>query len=231
MYHSLIISGKNTYDEWGLVPTSRPVVAMPEVKETYVELLGSHGVLDYTTLLLGEPPMGQRKGSWEFMCKPGTAWVDVQDGLANFLHGERKTVVLEDDPDHIYVGRLKLNAWKSEPEKSIITIDYNLDPFKFNTEDSSGTTWSWNSLFTEVIRTRNFTVSGSASGNVKNRGQKAAIPTLTCSAAITVTIGTQSFGLVSGKNYNTDIILQPGDNSVSFSGSATVKLEYREASI
>ena len=26
MYHSLIISGKNTYAEWGLIPTSRPVV-------------------------------------------------------------------------------------------------------------------------------------------------------------------------------------------------------------
>ena len=37
MYHSIIISGKNTYDEWGLVPMSRPVVNPPTVKTTYVD--------------------------------------------------------------------------------------------------------------------------------------------------------------------------------------------------
>lgn len=66
MYHSIIISGKNTFDEWGLVPTSRPVINPPEVKTTYVDLPSSHGQLDYTDLLLAETPYGQRKGSWEF---------------------------------------------------------------------------------------------------------------------------------------------------------------------
>ena len=65
MYHSLIISGRNTYDAWGLVPVSRPVMDPPQVKTTCVDLPASHGVLDYTSLLLAEVPYGQRKGSWE----------------------------------------------------------------------------------------------------------------------------------------------------------------------
>ena len=94
MHHSLIISGRNTYDAWGLIPTSRPVVDPPEIKATYVDLPASHGVLDYTSLLLAEVPYGQRKGSWEFMlpqartglpCTPRSSIIFTGSVIRSFL--------------------------------------------------------------------------------------------------------------------------------------------------
>ena len=123
MYHSIIISGKNTYTEWGIVPTSRPHIVPPEVKTSDVDLPSSHGVLDYTDLLLAETPYGQRKGSWEFAVKPGKLWVDVYSSILNYLHGIKHTVILEDDPGYLYTGRLKVNDWQSEERYSTITID------------------------------------------------------------------------------------------------------------
>ena len=231
MYHSLIISGKNTYTEWGIVPTSRPVVAMPEVKTTYVDLPGSHGVLDYTTLLLGEAPLGQREGSWEFVCKPGAEWVSVYESIANFIHGERLPIILEDDPDHIYIGRLALNEWKSDKDRSIITIDYNIDPFKFNTETVEGTQCVWRTGKTELVRTIQFNVTDSATKTFVNRGTKSAVPLFVCSASFTATKGTTTINLVSGQNTNANITLEPGENTISFSGSGTIKISYREASL
>jgi hypothetical protein len=69
MYHSIIVSGRDLYREWGLIPTSRPVINPPEVKTTYVDLPASDGGLDYTDIMLGRPPYGYRKGSWEFAVK------------------------------------------------------------------------------------------------------------------------------------------------------------------
>ncbi len=149
MYHSIIISGKNTYGEWGLVPVSRPLVAMPSVKTHKTDLPSAHGQLDFTGYLLSEVPYGQREGSWEFALRARDQWASVYSSLANYLHGQRHTVVLEDDPAYQYVGRLSLDQWKSEEARSTITIAYDLDPFKFSTADSADTDWLWDDLFTD----------------------------------------------------------------------------------
>ena len=231
MYHSLIISGKNTYEEWGMVPTSRPVVNPPEVKTTYVDLPASHGVLDYTALLLAEVPFGQREGSWEFVLRPGTSWATVYSSILNYLHGERHTVILEDDPEFQYVGRLQVNAWKSDPNYSIITIDYNLDPFKYKTEASDDTEWLWNELFVDVIKYGRFTVDGIKYRTFINEGSKVAIPTFTCSAPMSVEFNGSTFSLMSGKNYNANLSLEPGDNLMIFTGNGEVTVSYREVSL
>ena len=231
MYHSLIISGRNTYTEWGLIPTSRPVVDPPQVKTTCVDLPASHGVLDYTSLLLAEVPYGQRKGSWEFMLRTGADWPSVYSSLLNYLHGERHTVVHEDDPAFQYVGRLSVNAWKTEPAFSHVTIDYDLDPFKYSVHASDETDWLWDDLFVDVIRYGTFTVSGTKYRTLVNEGSKSAIPTFTCSAPMTVDSGGSTFSLVAGKNYNANLALPPGGSEMVFHGNGDVTVSYREASL
>lgn len=136
-YHSIIISGKNTYGEWEMYPTSRPHVAPPEVKTSYVDVPGADGGLDYTELLNDKPNYGYRKGSWEFLLIPQEKWPDVYHSLCNYLHGREHTVVLEDDPNVVYTGRLSVNQWQSAAHNSLITIDYILDPVALNTQDES----------------------------------------------------------------------------------------------
>ena len=228
MYHSLIISGKNTYDEWKMVPTTRPVVNPPEVKTSYVDLPSSHGQLDYTHYLLGEVPFGQRTGSWEFVLKPGVSWAIVYSSILNYLHGVRHTVILEDNPAFQYVGRLSVNEWRSDPERSLLTIDYNLDPFKYSTQSAD---WLWNDLFVDYIRYGRFEVDGTKHRNLINSGLRVAIPTFTCSAPMSVLFQGASFNLITGKNTNANLALAPGDNIMVFSGSGSVTVAYREVSL
>ena len=231
MYHSLNISGKNTYTEWGLVPTSRPVVNPPQVKTTYVDLPASHGVLDYTDLLLSEVPYGQREGSWEFALRPGAVWASMYSRILNYLHGVRHRVILEDDPAFLYVGRLSVNQWRSDPEYSLITIDYNLDPFKYSVASSDDEDWIWDEVFAGPIRYGTFNVNGQKYRNLINEGLKEAIPTFTCAAPMTVEFDGVVFSLVSGKNYNANLSLQPGDNIMVFRGNGDVTVSYREVSL
>ena len=231
MYHSIIISGKNTYDEWGLVPMSRPLISPPAVKTTYVDLPASHGVLDYTSLLLAETPYGQREGSWEFYLKAGRSWASVYSNLMNYLHGERHTVILEDDPNFQYVGRLFVNSWKSDKNYSTITIGYNLDPFKYSVNGTEDADWLWNDLFAELIQYGTFHVSGTKYRNFINQGLRTAIPTFMLTSAMTVEFNGHTYNLMKGKNYNANLALEPGDNVMKFTGNGDVQVSYREVSL
>ena len=231
MYHSINISGKNTFTEWGLVPTSRPLINPPQVKTSYVDLPSSHGQLDYTEYLLQEVPYGQREGSWEFTLRPRNNWANVYSTIMNYLHGRRHIVILEDNPLYQYVGRLSVNEWRSDQSRSFIVIDYNLDPFKYSVEASDDTEWLWDDLFADCIKYGRFTVTGQKWRNFINAGLREAIPTITCSAAMTLKIGNDSFALVKGINTNANFALQPGDNEMLFIGNGDVVISYREVSL
>lgn len=143
MYHSINISGKNTYTEWGLIPTERPVVNPPQVKSTFVELPSSNESIDYTEMLTGEVHYGQSTGSWNFYFDPdwpegltnenraktykGTLWAKVYSDLLNFVHGKVHNIVFEDEPNKIYVGRLTVNSWTSGNPFSTISISYSIN--------------------------------------------------------------------------------------------------------
>jgi hypothetical protein len=231
MYHSIIVSGRDLYREWGLVPTSRPAINPPSVKTTYVDLPSSDGGLDHTDLLLGRPPFGYREGSWEFALKGRQNWQEVFGSIMNYLHGAEHTIVLEDDPSFYYTGRLSVNSWKSDKGYSRIVIDYCLDPFRRSLKDSDEDDWLWNDLFQKTIRYGTFRVEGQKYRNLIYEGLRPTVPVFTCSAPMTVEYHGSSFSLVPGENINRNLALQQGDNIMLFHGDGIVTVKYREVSL
>ena len=141
-YHSLTIKlggtlAKNTWDDWRLLPSSRPVVAPPEPVTNYVEVPGRNGALDYSDLL-GSIVYKNRTGSWDFIVvneersgyRPAD-WASRYQTIANFLHGKYVTVSLEDDSTYEYRGRVWIASWNPGEHWSTITFNYIFDPFKY----------------------------------------------------------------------------------------------------
>ena len=136
----------NTWDDWHLVPTSRPVFQQGEPKTTYIDIPGADGHIDLTEVLTGYPTYQNREGSVEFIVMNGyrQVWAAGFSKFANWLHGKKIRVVLDDDPDYFYEGRFKLTNWNSNNDGtwSNVTLDYNLKPYKYallmSTED-----WLW----------------------------------------------------------------------------------------
>lgn len=123
----------NTYDDWHIVPLSRPIVKPPVFKENYLDLPGVYGSLDYSRAHMGIPIYGNRTGQWEFVVlNDFRSWEEAYSDIQHTIHGRRCFVTLEDDPDYYYAGTLKLNEWRSDPGWSRIVIDYTLDPFKYS---------------------------------------------------------------------------------------------------
>ena len=129
-----LFKGIDTWKDWHLIPSSRPAVAPPEVYTNYVDLPACHGKLDLSEYLTGGPVYKNRSGSWQFIPANGYGfWAERENQIKNFLHGKRRIVVLDDEPEYFYEGRLKVGMWSSNGSTnwSTIQIDYELQPFKF----------------------------------------------------------------------------------------------------
>ena len=131
MYHSITFGEKNTWDDWHLVPSSRPLFAPPAVKSKYVEIPGANGAIDLTDALTGAPLFENRQGSIDFIVVNGYGeWQERYSEILMYLHGKKMRAVLEDDPGYYYEGRFALDEWRSEPNWSSVTISYNVYPYK-----------------------------------------------------------------------------------------------------
>lgn len=143
MYHSVIFGDKNTWDDWRLVPASRPLFNPPAQKVTTLEIPGGDGVIDLSQSLTGYPVYQNRTGSIEFIVmndfKP---WHMAYSDIMDYLHGQKMRAILEDDPEYFYEGRFTVNAWKSEKDWSRITIDYDVGPYKWSLLSSTDD-WLW----------------------------------------------------------------------------------------
>jgi predicted phage tail component-like protein len=151
----MTIGTKNTWDDWGLIPSSRPKFAPPQQKTSTVDIQGGDGVIDMSESLTGFPVYNNREGSFEFYvvmdCPQNQSkkWIDIYEEISGYLHGKNFTIVLDDDPDWYYEGRLSVNDWDSANDGtgSTITINYSVKPYKlykdpvvqtYTFEDSSG---------------------------------------------------------------------------------------------
>lgn len=136
--HSVVFDDVNTYDDWKLIASERPSVALPKVKTHYIDLPGADGQLDLSDILISRAAYANREGSFEFYTISDTSgfdWVRVQDKIVSHLHGKRMNMYLEDDPYYYYKGMFTVEEWAVEADKLRVVIGYNLDPYKYYHED------------------------------------------------------------------------------------------------
>lgn len=143
MYHSVTFGDKNTWNDWRLVPSSRPLFNPPAPKVKTLDIPGGDGTIDLSQALTGYPVYQNRTGSIEFIVmndfKP---WHMAYSDIMDYLHGQSMRAILEDDPEYFYEGRFAVNAWRSEKDWSRIVIDYDVGPYKWSVL-SSIDDWLW----------------------------------------------------------------------------------------
>ena len=143
MYHSVFFGGKNTWDDWHIVPTSRPVIKPPTKKTNYLDIPGADGVLDLSESLTGYPVYNNREGSIEFLVMNDyQPWEVLYSAILEHIHGQRMQMILEDDDQYFYEGVFEVEDWQSTVPRSIIVIKYNVGPYKWNINKTTDD-WLW----------------------------------------------------------------------------------------
>lgn len=138
MYHSITFGDKNTWDDWKLIPTSRPSFSPPPTKAVVVDLPGSDGIINISSMLVSTPLYNNRSGSFEFAVSDGSLhWEEHLSRIATHIHGMQMRAVLEDDPTYFYEGTFTLNTYKSNKSFASVVIDYTVGPYKKRIADVS----------------------------------------------------------------------------------------------
>lgn len=152
----------NTWKTWHMAPKSRPFVVAPQVKTEYIDVPGADGALDYTEALTGKPRYANRTGQWDFIIDNGyRKWHELYSEILLRLHGKKfDKIILDDDPNYYWEGRLIVTGQFGNKDFSGITISYNLNPYKTPVDKTKVVDWKWNDLFSNYIRYGTFTVNG-----------------------------------------------------------------------
>lgn len=153
MYHSVNIGDKNTWDDWCLIPEEQIIIPPPAQKTNFIDIPGASGSLDMSEALTGYPTFSNRTGSMSFLimnnyqtnlpqCNPKRVHKLAED-IMEYLHGKKFKMILEDDPLYYYEGRFTLGEVTPDPNWSKLSIEYNLNPYKWSIFNSVDTEWLW----------------------------------------------------------------------------------------
>ena len=130
--HSIYFGDYNTWDEWHLVPSSRPTPTVPAARTNYVNIPGRNGSLDLTEALTGYTVYDDRTIEGEFILYDQSLnWMDVYQDIMLKLHGKKMKIRLIDDMNWYYVGRVTVNDLASNSDFSSITISATVEPYKY----------------------------------------------------------------------------------------------------
>lgn len=233
MYHSIYIGEKNTWDDFHLVPSTRPVVASPEVRTMYIDVHGTDGTLDLSTALTGGIQYKNREGSWSFVVANWYEnWEVIHHKLSNYLHGKQFKIVLEDDPHYYYLGRLSINEWKSDKINSSVTINYYLDPYKYEL-NTSIEPWLWDpfNFETGIIREYgDITVDGTTTLEVLGSSRPCILKFVVDSSdhrGMTVQYGEDTYALNDGEEIVTNLVVREEDVPLTITGHGTISVVYQ----
>lgn len=207
------VNGLWTLTEWELEPA--------QIITNYVDVPGRvKGPLDLSTALTdGEPRFGSRTLVAVFESSEGDrlARKSRMDTMVNWLSGWRMNIVLPDNPDHYLVGRVTVEPLYNDMAHASVQVTAVCEP------------WLYKNTETVVTLTA---ASTEKTATLSNPGRLTVVPLLEItgtSASVLIKFGTASWTLGPGTYQLPDLVLPQGEHLLTYSGTGSVKLTYREA--
>lgn len=202
-----------SYDDLYLICT-RKSIGSPAAKTATVDIEGGDGVLDYTEYF-GDIKFKNRKLSFDFeTIVPQEQFPELYSRILNALNGQKVQIVLDEDADFYYIGRLSISDFTNDKGIGSIKIDCDCDPYKYKKNAT-------------VVSQA---VSGSASIILANM-RKRVVPTITSNATMTYTFGTRSIQHSAGTFVIPTLELLEGNNTVAVTGTGNVSFTYQEGGL
>lgn len=205
-------------DELELIQQS--VAVKPATPKTKViDLPGADGGRDLTEALGIGVTYNLREIVWTFALRPGASRSAKFSEVSAALNGIRAHIILDEDPDHFFDGRVSVEDYASDGLLHQITVKAVCDPWKRSIEE------------TEVSRSLTTTAQ---TITLTNGGRMPVVPTLTATAPTVLTFGGSTVSIPTGTSRVPSLRLQTGDTELTArtsSGTGTLTITYREGEL
>lgn len=192
--------------------------------QTFVQVPGRAAPLDLSTYLTdGEPYYGNASLEAVLESSEGDRLERKRriDLMTNHLDGRTVNIYLPDDPDHYLVGRVQLYSEYNDPAHCAIRVSAVCDP------------WLYAAAETVVVLTA---TEAEQTAHLFNYGRLAVVPTVVVTGEVRIVYGTSSWALPKGEYNLPELYLTPGQglgrpgvHSITYSGSGSITITYREA--
>ena len=200
----------HSYRDFSLI-LSQKTIGTPSPKTETIDIPGGDGVLDLTEVF-GEVRYNNRNLSFEFSSiVPQSDFMNQFSHIQNTLHGQKMRIVLEDDPEWYYTGRISVSEWKAEKAVGKLTIDCDCEPYKTKLSET-------------VVKA---TVDGPKAVVLTN-SKKIVMPTIDITGEVDLTFGMNSYSLSEGRYNLPGIRLANGENTILLDGAGTATFTYLE---
>ena len=233
MVYGVSFGRKHSFRDWKLLLNERPEITPPSPKTIYIDIPGGDGRLDLTESLSGDVKYETRSMEFIFITTAARKkWPVLYSEILDYLHGQEMMIILDEDTEHYYFGRVFVNEWKSSEKYSTIVVDAEVEPYKMEMF-SSLENWEWDSFNFEtgVIReyselrvdgTLDFTVIGS---------RKKVIPRFIVhsddGSGLQVAYNGNTYSIPDGTTQVVNIAINSGTSVLTFTGNGTVSIDYR----
>lgn len=203
---------KHSITDWDLLMTSKSI-GDAEPKIITVEIPGSDGVKDLTEAF-GEVNYNNRTLTFNFdLFQSPSEWWTLKEKISKYLHGKKRKIILDTDPNYYYFGRCKTITFSNDYTVAHLTIEFDCEPYKYKLSETAVTN--------SVIAGTTYTYSNLS---------KSVIPTLVLSDDMTLEFGGNTYSLSAGTQKVLDIKFVEGNNSIKVTaGSGTLTVKYQEA--
>lgn len=205
---------KSAYYDWSIVLT-KAEIPLPSVKTASVDIKGANGILDLSEVLTGDVCYSNRNIKLTFAMMEDEDYYSTVSQIANYLHGKKITMKLTNDDEYFYSGRAVINQWDYSPGKGSLVIEMGADPFKYSVTESN--------VFVNLNNETKLLT-------LPNKRMRVA-PTLIVTGSVTMTFEGNTYTLQAGEQQLLNFVLSEGDNTVSFSGTGSVKITYRQGAL
>ena len=202
----------------------------PAHKYVSVDIMGADGEIDLSDVLTDYPVFNNRRGTLKFrmFATKRKAYARYSE-IMNTLHGQKMRCILDEEPEYYYFGRFTVSEfeYKRVGEWADISIDYNVEPYKYLIGDSTDD-WLWDpfNFETGVIRGyKNLVVNGLTTHTIIGSRMPVTpkfIVTFTSGTSMKVTFDGNTYTLSEGTNIIPTIILAEGENILTFNTDGTV---------
>lgn len=234
----------DTWEDFHLIPASRPTVALPSANTKLVNIPGNRFPIDLTEYLTGHPTYANRTGSWSFYTDVDYVnerlggWIAFDKRLRSLFHGHVSKIILRDDPSYFYAGELTMGQWQTGNNFSSVSISYDLYPFKKDIL-SSMELWKFDEFdFTDgvIMYLADMEVDGSR--DVKVFGSRERIsPHISGSSGLVIykyeNGSWVNYGNVPTTNISSNesvvprLVIDYGENNLRIVGTGSVTIDYR----
>ena len=229
---------KDLHQFYGLIPTSRPVIAPPAPQLKFEDIPGGSGSLDLSQVLSTEINYYDRSGSIEFMLAPDAnnggndvKWENVYSELIAFLGTGRVRLWTSENAwgepvfsSYYYEGRMTVSEWQTDKSWEKVTLDYRFDPYKYANDPFTSETYTVEDDEPLVLDLEELHVARDITHTT--------VPTITLSKPMKVTYNDREYSLPSGSSRN--IAFLPNVRYLTFTnnlseGDGTALFTYRRS--